>query len=287
MTLSMTAFARAKEDFDGGSFCWEIRSVNHRYLDVSFRLPESLRFIETELRQRIRRQVNRGKIECQLRFDRANAHHAFEINDRLIQTIVETAEAISRNYQVANDLSASDILKWPGVTEQAMADDTVLQARALHAFDVALRQLNEARVVEGQALNQYIVQRLDLLEAEIKKAQTLTAEVAAHARDKLLNRIAALSSDLSESRIEQEVVLMVTKLDVSEEIDRLHAHVREIRSILNKEAAVGRRLDFYMQELNREANTLSSKSDNAALTSVALEMKVLAEQMREQIQNIE
>jgi uncharacterized protein (TIGR00255 family) len=284
----MTAFARVQKQLDSGIFCWEIRSVNHRYLDVSFRLPEAFRFLETSLRAMMRGKLCRGKLECQLKFqDLTTASQSMAVNESLIAGLIETGNQLAESKNLANDLSLTAILTWPGVVQITQSDFESQAKQAEQLFQEALTELVIVRKTEGQALQEHITTRLEKLEAEVKSAKKLAAFNATQAKDKLLTRLSVLQLEVENARIEQEIAMMLARMDVSEELDRLQSHLIEVAKNLKGSESSGRRLDFLMQELNREANTLSSKSDSVALTQSAVEMKVLIEQMREQIQNIE
>ena len=288
MTQSMTAFARVDAAIDGMNFSWELRSVNHRYLDASFRLPDAWRFLETDLRSSLRGQVQRGKVECQLKvLDNSVDARDIRINHELVDTLLAATDALADSRQLQNDITLSSLLAWPGIVQFLPRDVEQLAPSVLKLFHDALMQLQAARASEGAALQQHVQQRLNLLRDEISKARALCRDHALTTRDKILTRLSALAIEVDSGRLEQEIALILTRLDVSEELDRLDTHVVEIEQALASSEPVGRRLDFLMQELNREANTLSSKSDSASLTQCAVEMKVLIEQMREQIQNLE
>lgn len=288
MTHSMTAFARLQKQLDASILCWEIKSVNHRYLDLSFRLPESFRFLETSLRTLMRDKVGRGKLECQLKFQDLSAENqAMVVNEGLVNALLVVGDELAANKQLANDLTLSKILSWPGVVQASQTDIDSLAKEAESLFKQTLEQLLLTRKAEGQALKNHILERLTRLNEEIIKAKQQVLSLAGQTRDKLLTRLSLLQMEIDNSRLEQEIALILARLDVSEELDRLQTHAIEVARVLQGSEAVGRRLDFLMQELNREANTLSSKSDSVTLTQTAVEMKVLIEQMREQIQNIE
>lgn len=288
MTHSMTAFSRVQNQHGPSLLCWELKSVNHRYLDVSFRLPESLRFLEANLRNLLRGQVGRGKLECQLKFnDMAGENQSMLINESLVNALLEASGKLAANQQLANDLTVSHVLGWPGVVQISQPDIHSLSELVEQLFKDALSQLQEARLLEGNVLKEYVKARLDMLNEEVRQTREQVALIATQTREKLLRRLQDLQLGVNESRIEQEIALMLARLDVSEELDRLQTHVNEVERTLDSHESVGRRLDFLMQELNREANTLSAKSDSAVLTLHAVQMKVLIEQMREQIQNIE
>lgn len=288
MIHSMTAFACIKKEVLSGHLFWEIRSVNHRYLDVSFRLPESFRFLETALRSSLRDKINRGKLECQLKYQDTSANNqSMLINRGLVNALVDLSAQLAHSHQLANDFSLSHILSWPGVVQMGQLDMDALGQQALTAFSETIDLLKETRATEGASLKAHIEGRLEGLRDEVARARSIVAAMADETKDKLLTRLHAVQLEVSQARVEQEIALILTRLDVSEELDRLHTHIEEVQRSLNAEAIAGRRLDFLMQELNREANTLGSKSDSVALTKTAVEMKVLIEQMREQVQNIE
>lgn len=288
MTHSMTAFARMQSQVGSTVICWELKSVNHRYLETSFRLPEQYRFLEIACRNALRGHVSRGKLDCQLKIAYApDAQQSLNINEGLMKAILTAGEKLSERECLPNDLSVNALLTWPGVAEMSQPDQEALEEEAGQLFIKAIAQLVTVRQTEGKKLNEIIVARLNLLSEELNEVRKEAAHIAALTREKLLGRLASLQLSVTDARIEQEIALMLAKLDVSEEMDRLQAHIAEVSRVLTSKEAVGRRLDFLMQELNREANTLSSKSDSALLTKHAVEMKVLIEQMREQIQNIE
>jgi uncharacterized protein (TIGR00255 family) len=288
MIHSMTSFARSQKQVGAGILCWEIRSVNHRYLDVSFRLPESFRFMETSLRGALRDKISRGKLECQLKYqDTTSDNQSMLINIGMVNALVDLSGQLSTSHHVANDLSVSHILSWPGVVQASQLDMEALSQQALEGFQEAIQQLAQARASEGSALKIHIESRLEALNMEVSHSKSIVASLTHQIKDKLLTRLHAVQIEVPEARVEQEIVMILARLDVSEELDRLETHIKEVGRALNCDKIAGRRLDFLMQELNREANTLSSKSDSVVLTQSAVEMKVLIEQMREQIQNIE
>lgn len=288
MIHSMTAFARMQKQVEVAQLCWEIRSVNHRYLDASFRLPESFRFMEPLFRTALKGIVHRGKLECQLKYQDLNPENqSMLINMGTVNALVELSDKLSSTHQLPNDLTASKVLAWPGIIQVAQCDMEDLGQQALSLFNESLGQLRQARAQEGQSLKEHIESRLQRLNTEVQKAKSVVSSLAVVSKDKLLTRLSAVKLDVPEGRVEQEIALILTRLDVTEELDRLETHIKEVQRALSNEQCAGRRLDFLMQELNREANTLSSKSDSVELTQCAIEMKVLIEQMREQIQNIE
>lgn len=287
MIHSMTAFSRYEVKGDWGNAVWEIRSVNQRFLETYFRLPEQFRSIEPILRERFRKQLNRGKVECNLRFNANSATKGnLSINKELAAQLLEHAGWI--NEQTLNcKINPVEIMRWPGVMEAEEADMSVIQAEILAGFDIALKDFIAARASEGENMKALIEQRLDAIVEEAEKVKAYMPEVIQWQRNRITDKFTDAKIELDSTRVEQELVLLAQKMDVDEEIDRLFSHVKETKSILKKGGAQGRRLDFMMQEFNREANTLGSKSINADITNSAVELKVLIEQMREQIQNIE
>lgn len=287
MTLSMTAFARTDTQTELGTYSWEIRSVNSRYLELHFRLPDVLRSIEGPLREQLRNSLTRGKVECSLKFTANQAQQSLSINEDLVAQINQAADQVHGVIGPGNALSALEILKWPGVISQGNLDLEAASQESLTAFEAALTQLIEMRKREGQALNVFIHQRLDGIAEQVKKVRDILPEILTTQRNNLKAKLAELVDKVDPDRIEQEMVILLQKADVDEELDRLEAHLEEVTRILKQKGAIGRRLDFMMQELNREANTLSSKSISHLTTQISVELKVLIEQMREQIQNIE
>ncbi len=287
MIHSMTAFARVEVKGDWGNAVWEIRSVNQRFLETYFRLPEQFRGIEPLLRERFRKQLNRGKVECNLRFNaNAGAKNDLALNESLALKLIQHANWI--NDQTLNcKINPLDVMRWPGVMEAAEADVSVIQAELLVGFEQALNDFIAARASEGENLKAMIEQRLSAITVEAEKVQTHMPAVIEWQRKRIIDKFIDANIDLDSGRVEQELVLLAQKMDVAEEIDRLTSHVSETIKILKKGGAQGRRLDFMMQEFNREANTLGSKSINTDVTASAVELKVLIEQMREQIANIE
>ncbi len=271
----------------GGNAVWEIRSVNQRFLETYFRLPEQFRGIEPVLRERFRKQLNRGKVECNLRFN-ANAANKSELtlNEKLALQLLQHANWI--NEQTLNSqINPFEVMRWPGVMETEESDMSVIQSELLAGFDIALKDFINARASEGENLTVMIEQRLDAITLEAEKVQTQMPEIIEWQRNRIIEKFTDAKIDLDSGRVEQELVLLAQKMDVAEELDRLNSHVSETKKILKKGGAQGRRLDFMMQEFNREANTLGSKSINTDVTASAVELKVLIEQMREQIANIE
>jgi uncharacterized protein (TIGR00255 family) len=283
----MTAFSRFEVKGDWGNAVWEIRSVNQRFLETYFRLPEQFRSIEPVLRERFRKQLNRGKVECSLRFNaNASEKNNLSLNKGLAEQLLQHASWI--NEQTLNSqINPLEIMRWPGVMEAEEADMTTIQKEILVGFEHALTDFIDARASEGENLKVLIEQRLEGIIEQSENVKAFMPEVIAWQRKRIIDKFTDAKIELDSGRVEQELVLLAQKMDVDEEIDRLFSHVKETKSILKKGGAQGRRLDFMMQEFNREANTLGSKSINADITNAAVELKVLIEQMREQIANIE
>ena len=287
MIHSMTAFSRQEVKGDWGNAVWEIRSVNQRFLETYFRLPEQFRGIEPVLRERFRKALNRGKVECGLRFT-ANpaAKGNLSLNTNLAEQLINHAKTLCDSLEQSN-INPLEIMRWPGVMEAEEADMDAIQSAILKGFDQALKDFITARASEGENMKALIEQRLEGIVAEAEKVKAHMPEIIQWQRDRIIDKFNDAGIEPDSGRVEQELVLLAQKMDVDEEIDRLYSHVKETRSILKKGGPQGRRLDFMMQEFNREANTLGSKSINADITNAAVELKVLIEQMREQIQNIE
>jgi len=283
----MTAFSRVEVKGDWGNAVWEIRSVNQRFLETYFRLPEQFRGVEPVLRERFRKQLNRGKVECNLRFNaNSDTKGKLSLNKELAEQLLTHANWINEK-TLNSQVNPVEIMRWPGVMEAEEADMDSIQAEILAGFDQALKDFIAARASEGDNLKLMIEQRLTGIVAEADKVKAHMPEIIQWQRKRITDKFTDASIDLDSNRVEQELILLAQKMDVDEEIDRLFSHVKETKSILKKGGAQGRRLDFMMQEFNREANTLGSKSINSDITNSAVELKVLIEQMREQIQNIE
>jgi uncharacterized protein (TIGR00255 family) len=287
MIYSMTGFARHEIKAEWGSAIWEIRSVNQRYLETFFRLPEQFRSLEPILRERFRKGLQRGKVECALRFSINDANvSAINVNEDLAKQVVAAAAWVQQQGDVALT-NPIEILRWPGVIAAQESDMDTIQANMLKAFDDTFKDFVASRASEGENMKVLIEQRLNAIQAEGNKVSAHMPTVIEWQKERIRTKFTEAQIELDATRVEQEMVLLAQKMDVAEELDRLNSHVSETMSILKKGGAVGRRLDFMMQEFNREANTLGSKSINSEVTQSAVEMKVLIEQMREQIQNIE
>lgn len=288
MTISsMTAFAHRRSEHPWGTAIWELRSVNHRYLELSFKLPEGWRQLEPELRDRLRNALQRGKVECSLRLSLQDQNQQLQLNKTLAQQLLDTAHQLRTDIAHAAPIDVLDIMRWPGVMQSGELDGDTITKDLLAAFVDALDDQRANRQREGDELALLIEQRLSSISEIVTDLRARMPEIVSGQRDKLRSRLAELQAELDAERLEQEMALIAQKADVDEELDRLETHVKEVRRVLTKGGAVGRRLDFLMQELNREANTLSSKAVVAESTQAAVELKVLIEQMREQIQNIE
>ncbi len=287
MIHSMTAFARAEQAGANGTLSWELRSVNHRYLEPHLRLPEAFRDLEGAVREALRNGLSRGKVECTLRFSDDNAGKALQVNLERAAQLVAAAESIAGLIKQPAALNPLEVLGWPGVLVADAADPQALNKTALALFTQALDELKQGRLREGAELTKLLNERLDSIAAEVVALRELVPQMLAAQRQKILDRCAEMQAELDPQRLEQELVILAQKSDVAEELDRLSTHVSEVRRVLKTGGQAGRRLDFLMQELNREANTLGSKAFDTRSTQAAVNLKVLIEQMREQVQNIE
>lgn len=288
MILSMTSFARYEHLESWGTLIWELRSVNHRYLEPSFKIPDFARSSEHLLRDKLRKTLSRGKIECGLRFEKNNASpEQISLNQELLQSLIQANQQIAEQLPEAAPEQASTFLQWPGVLESTDIEKDVLDAAIVSSFEQALSQLIEHRQREGAQLEEMIRQRLQGIGEVTEQVNVLMPQLISNQRQKLLDRFEELQLQVDQERLEQELVFVAQKIDVDEELDRLKAHVKEVENTLKKGSPCGRRLDFLMQELNREANTLGSKSINSESSQASVDLKVYIEQMREQIQNIE
>ena len=284
MTKSMTAFARS----ESGHISWELRSVNHRYLEVGFKIPDAFRSLEMGLRNKLKIMLSRGKIDCQLRIGQSQASDAgLAIDEKLLEDLNGALAAIIPKIQPVAPVNPLELLKWPGLLSEQTEDEATIKETIVELFDQALTQLIEMRTSEGTELRKIVLEKLADLESIVEQAATEAPIISARQRDKMIARLNDLQIDADPGRIEQELVIMAQKSDVAEDLDRLNTHIEEVSTTLDSDDAVGRRLDFLMQELNREANTLSSKAVATNTTIQAVELKVAIEQMREQIQNIE
>jgi uncharacterized protein (TIGR00255 family) len=283
----MTGFARHERQFPWGLLAWELKTVNHRFLEIGCRLPEEFRIAEADFRQTIAGVVRRGKVDCSLHFRPTVASTSLEVDVDLLASLAQRAQQVAGQLGAASRIDVMDLLRWPGVVRDNTRDTAPMIAAAHALLGDALAELTRFRDSEGGRLRDALEQRCaGLLEFAAKVAERLP-EVRARMRARLLERIAQLVSEVDHDRLEQELAMLAQRQDVDEEIDRLRGHVTEVRKTFSVREPAGRRLDFLMQELNREANTLSSKSQDIETTRAAVDMKVLIEQMREQVQNVE
>lgn len=288
MLRSMTAFARCEAQHDWGTLSWELRAVNHRYLDVSVRLPEEARSLEQEIRKRIGAYAKRGKLECSLRLN-AHGGEQTEVNlDKgLVKQLAHASREVDQLLYNAAPVNSMDVLRWPGVLQIAPPSVELVGPAILELLDQALEELIATRKREGARIRDFLLARLAEVDPHLTSVRGALPEIIDSLKQRFLARMAELKGELEPQRLEQELVIHAQKLDVAEELDRLEVHVQEVRRVLDDKEPVGRRLDFLMQELNREANTLSSKSASSDTTLSAVDLKVIIEQMREQIQNVE
>lgn len=288
MPRSMTGFARQEIQYPWGSLACEIRSVNHRYLEPNLRLPESLRAQEPELRDALRNALSRGKVEAGVQLKTEGAElNDLALNDKLATQIASLAEQVASRLKNPASLNPIDVLRWPGVIQSAEVDGETLAQATLDIFNKTLQQLVANREREGAELQNFIAQRLETIGEHVKVVRERLPQLQEAYREKLRTKVEALKVEVDEERFNQEIVYVCQKSDVAEELDRLEAHIQEVTLTLKQKGPIGRRLDFLMQELNREANTLSSKSMSSETSQIAVDLKVLIEQMREQVQNIE
>ena len=288
MIRSMTAFARESIATGQGILTVELRSVNHRYLDCSFKLPDVLRALEPRLRDKTSAALARGKLDCMFRLQPNPAQTgALAIDSARLDALLAAAHIVQDRLDTATPISALQVLQFPGIYTAQEESEEELQEEAQSLFNKALDSMQQNRQREGAKLAALVLDRLALLAVEVTATRELLPALMQQQRNRITTRIADLGVDVDQGRLEQELVYLMQKADVDEELDRLEAHIGEVRHALQQGGPCGRRLDFLMQELNREANTLSSKSQSAATTQSAVELKVLIEQMREQIQNIE
>ncbi|VEE17945.1 YicC/YloC family endoribonuclease [Ectopseudomonas mendocina] len=287
MVHSMTAFARNEQATAHGTLSWELRSVNHRYLEPHLRLPDAFRDLEGAVREALRQGLSRGKVECTLRFAEESAGKPLQVDSERARQLITAAEQVAALIKQPAPLNPLEVLAWPGVLVADSADPQALNAAALKLFDQALGELKAGRAREGAELAKLLNERLDSILDEVAALRELVPQMLAGQRQKIETRFAEMQAELDPQRLEQELVLLAQKSDVAEELDRLSTHVSEVRRVLKAGGAAGRRLDFLMQELNREANTLGSKAFDPRSTQAAVNLKVLIEQMREQVQNIE
>jgi uncharacterized protein (TIGR00255 family) len=293
MIQSMTAFARGQGQGQWGSAVCELRSINHRYLELIVRVPENLHVLEGPMRECIRKYVKRGKVECHLRYQPGDVSGSeITINMPLAEHLCKANETIAgmltnAAFTVAAPVSTMDILHWPGILQIAEVDLEIIEDEVIRLLEKTLQDLVAAREREGSELKVLFLQRLENMKVEIAKVRQHMPEIMSSQRERLVLRFTEAKIECDSGRFEQEMVLFTQKMDVSEELERIDAHISEVRRVLKHGGVVGRRLDFLMQELNREANTLGAKSADVETTRASVELKVLIEQMREQVQNVE
>ncbi|MFK8018125.1 MAG: YicC/YloC family endoribonuclease [Gammaproteobacteria bacterium] len=289
MIKSMTGFARREARHELGALTIEVRSVNHRYLEVGLRLPEEFRALETPVRERVAGHLARGKVDVGLKLHKSGrvVGH-YEIDKELLKTLGEAVQTLGDDWPAPLQAATTlDLMRWPGVVNEVARDLAPLQDAALALLDDTLQDLIDSRAREGERLKSMLLERLDGVSEQVLLVRARMPEVNAGLLQKMRDRVSALDVTADDARLEQEVALLAQKADVAEELDRLDSHIAEGRAALALDEPVGRRLDFLMQEFNREANTLASKSQDAQCTKASVELKVLIEQMREQVQNVE
>jgi len=288
MICSMTGFSRGETRGHSGSLIWELRTVNHRYLDISLRLPEDLRALEPECRERIAAVLRRGKMDGQLRFEAAvGIGTTLEVDEHRARVVAEAAERMNGFLSRSTPISGLDLLRWPGVVREPRPDVQRVNADALKLLEQVLTALTGMRVNEGERIANLLRERAQQIGTIVVEIRKHIGQVREQLHNKLRTRFDELKLSVDENRLEQELVLLLQRLDISEELDRLDSHLAEFTNSLKGGDAMGRRLDFLMQEFNREANTLGSKCQDSAVTKQVVDLKVLIEQMREQVQNLE
>ena len=288
MIHSMTAYGRVENSEGQNSISCEIRSVNHRYSEISIRLPEELRPLEQKIRDHISGKIKRGKIECNIRIEKHNAYdESLSINQDLLKNIIEAAKRINSDLSTSAPLDSLDLLRWPGVLEKSTLDvkeiDKLLFPLVNEAIDIVI----DTRQREGEKIKKMLTDRCTKIKEIISNVKKQIPDILKNYRKKLTQRVQEISDELDNDRLEQELLFLSQKADIEEEIDRLGAHVDEVVRVIDRKEPIGRRLDFLMQEMNRESNTLGSKSNHIYTSNASVELKVVIEQMREQIQNIE
>jgi uncharacterized protein (TIGR00255 family) len=293
MIQSMTAFARGQAEGSWGAAVCELRSINHRYLELIIRLPDNLHELEAPMRECLRRFIKRGKIECHLRYQPGDVSGSeITINHHLAEQLCKANETIAellnqKAMAKVAPVQTMDILRWPGILQIAEVDFELIEDQVIKLLEKTLQDLISAREREGAELKQLFLQRLDGMKTEVAKVRKHLPEILKLQRERLIARFSEVKIELDTGRLEQEILIFSQKIDVSEELERIDTHISEVRRILKHEGVVGRRLDFLMQELNREANTLGAKSTDVDTTRASVELKVLIEQIREQVQNVE
>lgn len=287
MIYSMTGYAAAARELANAVLNLELRSVNHRYLDVQFRLPDELRPLEPALREAIAARLNRGKVECRISVTPRPGTKSVELDETLLRQLIDLDARVRKALPGAQAMSAADVLHWPGMLGGDTLEITELREVCQGLLEQVLKEFTDSRGREGEKLKAMILERAATVEQRLTEVGPRMPQVIAAFQEKLASRLREALTNADDDRIRQEVVLFANKIDVDEELSRLTTHIAELKRVLSKGGAVGKRLDFLMQELNREANTLGSKAADITVTQVSMELKLLIEQMREQIQNIE
>jgi uncharacterized protein (TIGR00255 family) len=288
MIKSMTSYGRAEHSGEWGEASCEIRSVNHRYLEMSIRLPEELRLLEQTIRERLSKQLKRGKVDCNIRYEQAeNFKGALPVNQDLLTKIIDTAEMTNAQLKTPAPINPIELLRWPGVLDRDVPDPEAISEPLLKLVDETLSAVIDTRQREGDKTKTMILDRAKTAKEIVAGVRKQMPIILDGVREKLTLRVQELVSEFDNDRLEQELLLLSQKMDVAEEMDRLDAHIDEVQRVLEQTGPIGRRLDFLMQEMNRESNTLGSKSAHLDSTNSSVDLKVLIEQMREQIQNIE
>jgi uncharacterized protein (TIGR00255 family) len=288
MIRSMTGFARRERQGPWGALVCELRTVNHRYLETSLRLPDELKALDNEVRQAVGAALRRGKVDANLYLkSAAGVQRSLELDAGLVTEVLARVEQLRKQLRDPAPVSPLDLLRWPGVVREGELDSAPVMAAALELLKEALAELNDTRTREGLRIRELLLGRCAIMRKQVELVKARLPEISARLRERIIERIGQLGVTPDLERLEQELVLYAHKMDVDEELDRLSGHLDEVAAVLNSPEPAGRRLDFLMQELNREANTLSSKSQDAETTKAAVDMKVAIEQMREQVQNVE
>lgn len=288
MVLSMTAFANRKFSLPQGDLRWDIKSVNQRYFEASIKLPDVFQELEYQLRDILRQKIHRGKIFCQLHYEDNSIYQGqLELNTKLLDSVIENLELLAKRLKNPAAISPIDLLKWPEVIKGPKDDFAVISQALIEEFFKVIEDFLQARSKEGLAIQAVIEQRLQTIDDILLKIRKRFPSILNAYRNRILDKVLEMKAEIDSNRLEQEMLLMAQKMDVSEELDRLLIHVSAMKTLLKTGGMIGRHLDFLSQELNREANTLASKSIDAQLTQEAVELKVLIEQIREQVQNIE
>jgi len=288
MIYSMTGYATVSDDLALGTLGIEVRSVNHRYLDIQFRLPDELRSFEPAMREAIAARLSRGKVECRMSLSKSPASTvALSLNTALLDQLVELDRRVRVRLPDAASLTVSDVIRWPGIVEAEALSMERLREQTQSLLDRGLSEFTDSRAREGDKLKQLLLDRVSRMEQLVERVKPRIPQLVTAYQERLAARLKDAMAELDEDRIRQELVLFAAKVDVEEELSRLATHLAETRRILQQGGAVGKRLDFLMQELNRESNTLGSKSVDIEVSQASVELKVLIEQMREQVQNVE